>query len=115
MLGNTRRRSAICFLISTICVVPLAVAAQDSTTLQITLQNRQFSPAQLQAPANKPIVIVIRNNDAAPMEFESIALRVEKIVPAKSQATIRVRALSPGRYEFFDDFHQSTRGTLVVQ
>jgi hypothetical protein len=26
-----------------------------------------------------------------------------------------VRALSPGRYGFFDDFHQETRGTLVVQ
>ena len=25
------------------------------------------------------------------------------------------RALSPGRYEFFDDFHKQTRGTLVVE
>ena len=25
------------------------------------------------------------------------------------------RALAPGRYEFFDDFNKSTKGTLVVQ
>ena len=91
-----------------------AASAQD-TTLQITVQNHQFSPSELRAPANKPIVIVIRNNDATPMEFESVSLRVEKIIAAKSQGSVRVRALSPGRYEFFDDFNQSTRGALTVQ
>jgi heme/copper-type cytochrome/quinol oxidase subunit 2 len=91
-----------------------AALAQD-ITLQMTVQNRQFSPSELRAPANKPIVIVIKNNDATPMEFESVSLRVEKIIAPKSQGSVRVRALSPGRYEFFDDFNQSTRGALIVQ
>jgi len=91
-----------------------AASAQD-ITLQITVQNHQFSPSELRAPANKPIVIVIKNNDATPMEFESVSLRVEKIIAAKGQGSVRVRALSPGRYEFFDDFNQSTRGALLVQ
>jgi hypothetical protein len=92
-----------------------AAFAQDTTTLQITVQNHQFSPSELRAPANKPIVIVIKNNDATPMEFESVSLRVEKIIVGKGQGSVHVRALSPGRYEFFDDFNQSTRGALVVQ
>ena len=91
-----------------------AASAQE-TTLQVTVDNHRFSPSDLRAPANKPIVIVIRNNDATPMEFESVSLRVEKIIAAKSQGSVRVRALSPGRYEFFDDFNQSTRGALIVQ
>ena len=91
-----------------------AALAQD-TTLQITVQNGRFSPSELQAPANKPLVIVIKNNGAKAMEFESVSLRVEKIVAAKSQASVRVRALAPGRYEFFDDFNKNTRGTLVVE
>jgi Cupredoxin-like domain len=91
-----------------------AASAQE-TMLQITVQNHQFSPSELRAPANRPIVIVIRNNDVTAMEFESVSLRVEKVVAAKSQASVRVRALSPGRYEFFDDFNQSTRGALTVQ
>jgi len=91
------------------------IALAQDTTLQITVQNRQFSPSELQAPANKPLVIVIKNNDATPMEFESVSLRVEKVIAAKSQGSVRVRALAPGRYEFFDDFNRSTRGTLVVQ
>jgi hypothetical protein len=91
------------------------VARAQDTTLQLTVENGKFSPAELQAPANKPILIVIKNNGAKAMEFESVSLRVEKVVAAKSQATVRVRALSPGRYEFFDDFNKSTKGTLVVQ
>ena len=91
-----------------------AATAQDAT-LQITVENHRFSPSELRAPANKPIVITIRNNDATPMEFESVSLRVEKVIAPKSQGSVRIRALSPGRYEFFDDFNQSTRGTLTVQ
>jgi len=49
------------------------------------------------------------------MEFESVSLRVEKIIAPGSEGVVNVRALSPGRYEFFDDFHHETRGTLVVQ
>jgi Cupredoxin-like domain len=49
------------------------------------------------------------------MEFESVSLRVEKVIPPGSEGTVHVRALAPGQYEFFDDFHQETRGTLTVQ
>jgi hypothetical protein len=49
------------------------------------------------------------------MEFESVRLRVEKVVAPNTEGVINVRALSPGRYEFFDDFHKQTRGTLVVE
>ena len=90
-------------------------ALAQGATLQVTVQNHQFSPAELRAPANTPIVITIKNNDATAMEFESVSLRVEKVIAAKSQGIVRIRALSPGRYEFFDDFNQSTRGTLIVQ
>ena len=106
-------RSAV--LAAALVVSGSHVALAQDTTLQLTVENGQFSPAELQAPANKPLVIVIKNNGAKAMEFESVSLRVEKVVAAKSQGSVRVRALSPGRYEFFDDFNKSRKGTLVVQ
>ena len=90
-----------------------AVRAQE-TTLSLTVTNGRFEPAELQAPANKPFVIAIKNSDSKPVEFESSSLRVEKVIPGKAQAKVRVRALSSGRYEFFDDFNKSNRGAIVV-
>jgi hypothetical protein len=49
------------------------------------------------------------------MEFESKSLRVEKAVAANSEGVVNVRALKPGRYEFYDDFNEKARGSLVVQ
>jgi len=112
MQWNIARRAVLA--VALVMGATQVTLAQD-TTLQLTVENGQFSPAELKAPANKPLVIVIKNNGAKAMEFESVSLRVEKVVAAKSQGSVRVRALSPGRYEFFDDFNKSTKGTLVVQ
>ena len=50
------------------------------------------------------------------MEFESKELRFEKIIPGGGEATINVRAQKPGRYEFYDEFHEeTTRGALVFK
>ena len=57
----------------------------------------------------------IRKLDGKAMEFESTSLRVEKVVAAKSQGVINVRALKAGRYEFYDDFSEKARGALVVE
>ena len=89
--------------------------AQDAT-VQLTLKDHKFAPAEVEAPANKPLVLEISNQDSAAAEFESKELRVEKVAPAGGKATVRVRALKPGRYKFFDDYHESTaQGVLVVK
>ena len=75
----------------------------------------QFQPSELSAPADKPVAIRIKNLDAKAMEFESKSLRVEKVVAANSEGVINVRALKPGRYEFYDDFNDQARGALTVQ
>jgi hypothetical protein len=92
-----------------------AARAQESATVSITLQNNRFQPAEPHAPANKPITIIVKNLNSAPAEFESNMLRVEKVVAAGGTISLQIRPLAPGRYRFFDDFHQETQGYLVVQ
>jgi hypothetical protein len=48
------------------------------------------------------------------MEFESVSLRVEKVIAANGEGIVNLRPLQPGRYNFFDDFNPQTKGTLVV-
>ncbi len=104
--------AAIC----AIAMLPVSPSqAQQATEVQVSYSNGQFQPSELRAPADKPIAVRVKNLDAKAMEFESKSLRVEKVVAAKSEGVINVRALKPGRYEFYDDFNEKARGALVVQ
>jgi hypothetical protein len=94
---------------------PLAVA-DDATRVSVTLKDHKFSPAEPTAPAGKPIIIDVSNLDATPSEFESKTLRVEKVLPGGGKIAVQIRPLGPGRYRFFDDYHEdTTEGFLVVK
>ena len=89
--------------------------AQQATEIHVTYSKGVFQPSELRAPPDKPVAIRVKNLDAKAMEFESTSLRVEKVVAANSEGVINVRALKPGRYEFYDDFNAKARGALTVQ
>jgi Cupredoxin-like domain len=113
-----RRAASFCALAllgSAVLFVNEHAKAQQNASLAISVKDHRFQPSHLSAAANRPISIRVKNLDAAPMEFESVSLRVEKVIATGSEGIVNVRALAPGRYEFFDDFHQGTRGTLIVQ
>jgi len=112
MTGKKRKLILAC----AVAMLPISVAqAQQATEVQLTYTGGQFQPNEVRAPADKPVVFRIKNLDGKAMEFESKSLRVEKVVAAKSEGVVNVRALKPGRYEFFDDFNDKARGALVVQ
>ena len=90
-------------------------AAQQAASVSISVKNHRFQPAEIHAPAKVPIELRVKNLDPTPMEFESVSLRVEKVVTGNGEGIIRLRPLEPGRYNFFDDFHQETTGVLVVR
>ena len=109
-------RKLILAAICAVAMLPVSPSqAQQATEVQVSYSNGQFQPSELRAPADKPITVRVKNLDAKAMEFESKSLRVEKVVAAKSEGVINVRALKPGRYEFYDDFNEKARGALVVQ
>ena len=116
---SAKRPARAFFAITLLGIAVLFVSkhsnAQQSASVAISVKDHRFQPSQITASANRPISIRVKNLDTAPMEFESTSLRVEKVIAPGSEGVVNVRALAPGRYEFFDDFHQQTRGTLVVQ
>ena len=107
---------AVTLLVCGLTNLPARLAvAQEPVTVQISVKNHRFEPAEIRGPANKPIVLRVKNLDPTPMEFESVSLRVEKVVTANSEGIINLRPLQPGQYNFFDDFHQQTTGVLIIQ
>lgn len=93
-----------------------AALAQQPIEITLSVKDNKFTPAEIEAPANTPVRLKVKNLDPKPMEFESKSLRVEKIIPGNSEATFNIRGQKQGRYEFYDEFHEdTTRGTLVVK
>src|SRR5690348_18419295 len=109
----TNRNWLILGILLAVALMPPAAAAQEHS-LSISVKNHQFQPAQLSAPANVPITLTVKNLDQTPMEFESVSLRVEKVVTGGGTGIIRLRPLSPGSFKFLEDFHQQTNGVIVV-
>jgi hypothetical protein len=90
-------------------------ALADEPTVTLAIKNHQFAPQEVDIPAGVKVKLLIRNDDATPSEFESVALHREKVVLAGGQITIFVGPLDKGSYEFFDDFNPQTRGHLVAK
>jgi hypothetical protein len=102
-------------LLAFIFVLSAAFArADEPVLLSLTIKDHVFEPAEVHAPAGRPIAVLVKNLGAIASEFESGALHVEKVIPAGGEAVVHVRPLDPGRYNFFDDFHHQTQGFLVV-
>lgn len=97
-----------------ILLVAGATAAADYE-VPLTIEKNQFQPSEVKVKAHTPFVLVITNKNPKAAEFESKDLRVEKVVPAGKTVNVRVRALKPGTYAFFDDFNQQTAGRIVAE
>ena len=110
-----KRRLVIAALAFGLLLMVPSARAEDAVTVTTSMKGHRFQPAELHAPAGKPIMIVVKNLDPAPAEFDSNMLRVEKVVTGGGMITLRIPPLEPGRYRFFDDFHPETEGYLVVK
>lgn len=94
--------------------VSLPVRAEDP--YEIVLKGKTFTPDRLKVQAGKTFFIKVRNENDAPAEFESKDIKVEKIVAGHSEVLARVKALKPGTYTFFDDYHaDETRGIITAE
>lgn len=89
--------------------------AQDPLTFRLTLKNHAFDPPELRVPAGKRLILIVRNADDTPAEFESRELGAEKVISPGREATMRLGPLAAGRYPFVDEFHQDqARGVLIA-
>lgn len=100
------------FLLTLAVTAPIGALAQ-TPEFNLAIKDHRFVPPELTVPAGKRLKLVIDNQDAAPEEFESRSLRVEKVIPGRSKGAVSVGPLKPGTYDFVGEFHESTaKGTL---
>jgi len=108
-----RHAAAIALLILGICRGG-PVLADDPAPINVILKDHRFAPAEIHVPVGKRMVLIVRNEDATPDEFDSSALQIEKVIAGGTYATIRLHPLGPGRYPFMGEFHPDTAQGVVV-
>ena len=100
--------------ILTMLIAGVASARADDYVL--TIKDHKFTPAEIKVPANQRVTITVINEDATAEEFDSGALKVEKVVAGKSKGTVRIGPLKPGRYPFIGEYNEATaKGTVIAE
>lgn len=89
-----------------------AFAADNVATL--TLKDHRFTPAEIHVKAHTPTTVTLANQDDTTEEFDSTALKVEKVVTGHTTGSFRIRPLAPGRYPFMGEFHSETAQGVVI-
>jgi len=93
-----------------------SVRALAVEPVEIRFQNHQFTPSSLTVPAGQKLSIKVINASDETIEFESFKLNREKVVSPGETITVRLPELSPGDYDFYDDFHQDVPvGNIVAR
>ncbi len=110
-----RRRVWGLLAVAAACLMPLSAARAELPTHTLTFTaDGRFDPPRLEvAPGRFKIVLVNQSTQA--MEFESLPLRVEKVLAPGVSSFVVLTLSRPGEYPFFNDFHPQAKGMLVVK
>ena len=108
-----RFQLALCALL--VLATPAVPARADDHAVALAVREGGFEPARLEVPVGVRVRLEVSNETASAIEFESFELNRERVVPPGQKATVYLSGLSAGEYQFFDDFHQARRGTLLVR
>ena len=95
------------------CLAFPAVAKAEPA-IDVTIKDHRFTPAEIHVPAGKPATLNVKNEDATAEEFDSSALKVEKVIGGGKEGTVRLRPLDPGRYPFVGEYHEDTAQGVVI-
>lgn len=96
-------------------LTPLARAAEP-VSVDLVISNHRFQPAEIHVPAQQSVVIHVRNTNSTAEEFDSTALRIEKVFAGAGEGVVRLHPLQPGRYPFMGEYHPDTaQGVVIAQ
>lgn len=92
----------------------LAAFAADVPTSELVIENHRFTPERLEVPAGQKVKLQVENRDATPEEFDSDALRIEKVVIGHGKGVVYVGPLKAGEYPFIGEYHEKTAKGVIV-
>jgi plastocyanin len=111
-----RARLSIVAVLALLASVDAGARAEDAFTATITIRDHRFEPSEVHVPAGKRILLTVINTDPLSEEFDSSALKVEKVIAGESQGVVHISPLNPGRYDFIGEYHDATaKGQVIAE
>lgn len=104
--------AAILLLAMSIAGAP--ALADGPIKIEVTIKNHQFTPSEIHIPSGKRAELHVMNADDTAEEFDSSALKVEKVIAPGMAGTVYLHPLAPGRYPFIGEFHADTAKGVVI-
>jgi len=109
-------RATIWLIFAALTAACPGVRAEDVFAATITIRDHHFDPPEIHVPAGKRIALTVINADPLSEEFDSTALKVEKVIAGKSQGVVHISPLSPGNYDFIGEYHEETaKGRVIAE
>lgn len=102
------------YILTFFLTLGLVAQAAEEWTGTIHFNDGKIEPREITVPAGTRLVFELINDGASPAEFESRELSKEKVVAGHSRATLVIKQLDAGRYEFVDDFHPDAAPLLII-
>jgi len=88
--------------------------AQELPTFEVIAREGKLFPVRLEVPTGTRVKLIVKNEGKRPIEFENLAMRVEKVLAPGATSFVVLPKLKPGEYEFIDEFHMDTGKMWVV-
>lgn len=95
-------------------VIGGTATGQDVRTIELTIKDHRFNPPEIHISAHTPTVLTIKNEDPNAEEFDSAALKVEKVIAGGGTGMVRLRPLETGSYPFIGEYHAETAQGIVI-
>ncbi len=90
--------------------------AEEAYSTSVTIRNHRFEPSEIHVPAGKRISLTVVNADPLSEEFDSAALKVEKVIAGNAQGVLHISPLAPGQYDFIGEYHADTaKGHVIAE
>jgi plastocyanin len=89
-------------------------AANAQSAVDVTIKDHRFTPSEIHVKAGQAVDLKIKNQDPLAEEFDSTALKIEKVIAGGQEGTVHLRPLDAGRYPFMGEYHSDTAQGIVV-
>jgi plastocyanin len=109
-------RASILLALASLAAANVSARAEEMYSTTVTIRNHRFEPSEIHVPAGRRILLTVINADPLSEEFDSTALKAEKVIAGRSEGSVRLQALDPGRYPFIGEYHADTaQGVLIAE